>query len=425
MKSFYRYLIPSVIASIFMSAYAIVDGMFIGGKLHDTGLSAINLAWPITSFLQAIGTSIGISGGIYISKLNALDDESKSNKISLTTILIILFFSIILGFVLFVLSKNILILFGAKGTTLEYANDYLRIIIIGATFQMLGSGLIPLLKNKKRVKMAMAASLTSIFVNFILDYIFIYIFSWDLKGAALASVIAQVTSFFVCIIPFAKKFGGVTRDISDYKTIFLGALAPFVLNYSYAVIIIITNSLCLKCGNDEAVAAYTLLSYLLYVVCATSQGVADAIQPLFSYHYTKKEYRICHKMLYKCFIISFLLILVFVIIFYLLRHQLEKLYGLSINASGYYEFGLYFYMIGFLLVSFFKVYCSYFYSIDNKKIANFLTILEPIVVTPLIYLIVCPFLKLNGIWISFLIIQALMLIISICFYIAVLKKEKN
>ena len=130
-------------------------------------------------------------------------------------------------------------------------------------------------------------------------------------------------------------------------------------------------------------------------------------------------------MLYKCFIISFLLILVFVIIFYLLRHQLEKLYGLSINASGYYEFGLYFYMIGFLLVSFFKVYCSYFYSIDNKKIANFLTILEPIVVTPLIYLIVCPFLKLNGIWISFLIIQALMLIISICFYIAVLKKEKN
>ena len=175
MKSFYRYLIPSVIASIFMSAYAIVDGMFIGGKLHDVGLSAINLAWPITALLQAIGTSIGISGGIYISKLNALGDEEKSNKISSTTILIIFIFSIVLGLALFFLSKEILILFGAKGFTLEYANDYLKIIIIGSSFQMLGSGLIPLLKNKNKVKTAMGASLTSIFVNFILDYIFIYI----------------------------------------------------------------------------------------------------------------------------------------------------------------------------------------------------------------------------------------------------------
>lgn len=424
MKSFYRYLIPSVIASIFMSAYAIVDGMFIGGKLHDVGLSAINLAWPITALLQAIGTSIGISSGIYISKLNALGDEEKSNKISSTTILIIFIFSIVLGLALFFLSKEILILFGAKGFTLEYANDYLKIIIIGSSFQMLGSGLIPLLKNKNKVKTAMGASLTSIFVNFILDYIFIYIFSWELKGAALASVIAQFASFLVCIIPFINKFRGITFDLFDYKNIFLGALAPFVLNYSYSFIIIITNSLCLKYGNDEAVAAYTLLSYLLYVVNATGQGVADAIQPLFSYHYTKKEYKICHKMLYKCFIISFSLIFIFVIMFFLLRHQLEYLYGLSLNASSYYEFGLYFYMIGFLLVSVFKVFCSYYYSIDNKKFANLLTILEPIVVTPLIYLIVCPILKLNGIWVSFFIIQTVMLTIAICFYFITLKKEK-
>lgn len=65
-KSFIRYLIPSVIASLFLSTYCLIDGIFIGQKIGDLGLSAINIAWPITSFLQSIGIGLGLSAGIYI-----------------------------------------------------------------------------------------------------------------------------------------------------------------------------------------------------------------------------------------------------------------------------------------------------------------------------------------------------------------------
>ena len=70
MKSFARYLIPSIIATLFMSCYAMIDGIFIGQKIKDVGLSAINIAWPITAFVQSVGMAVGLSGGIYICGKN-------------------------------------------------------------------------------------------------------------------------------------------------------------------------------------------------------------------------------------------------------------------------------------------------------------------------------------------------------------------
>ena len=80
MKKFASYLIPSLIASVLMSMYAIVDGIFIGQKIGDAGLAAINITWPITSFLQSIGTAMGLSGGIVIQNLLGKKVGSEQNQ---------------------------------------------------------------------------------------------------------------------------------------------------------------------------------------------------------------------------------------------------------------------------------------------------------------------------------------------------------
>ncbi len=413
MRSFYRYLIPSVLASVFMSTYAIIDGIFIGQKIGDIGLSAINIAWPITSFLQCIGTALGLSGGIYISTLKGLNKTKESNQMKLTTILVIAILSIFLGILLFFTSKYILILFGAKDLCLEYGHKYIQIILMGSLFQMLGVGLIPLLKNSGKVKFAMLGSVTSILVNLILDYLFIYIFNLGLEGAAIASVIAQASSCIVCLIPYIRELKGVLFTKSSMKSLFFASIAPFILNFSYSFIIIITNALCLFYGGNEAVAAYTLLSYLLYVIGAIGTGVADSIQPLFSYYNALKEYGQNHKMLKKCFIISFGLCLCISILFYFLQRPLQELYNLSALAIEFYNQALIYYLIGFLFVSIIRVSCSYLYSVNDKLRANVLTLAEPLLLTPLIYLILCPFIKILGVWLGFLVIQVILFMLSI------------
>ena len=399
-----------------MSAYAIVDGIFIGYRLNDIGLAAINLAWPITAFLQSIGFAFGISSGIYITRLIGKGDLDKASKLKRSIVIYLLSMAIFFGGLFYIFKRPILELFQASGKTLEAADEYITIILYGSIFQMMGCAMIPLMKNYGHVKIAMASSLVATFVNFTLDYLMIFKFNYGLKGAAVASVIAQVVSFFVCFIPYIKDSKGIIFDKESIKELFIGSLAPFILSYSYSVIIILTNALCEKYGGDACVAAYTVLSYLLYVVNAASQGTGDAIQPLFSYHSELKEYKTNYKNLRKCIIISMSFTVFALIIFYIFRRQIGILYGLSDDAKKLYMVGLIYYSIGFIFISVSKVICSYLYSVNKKILANILVISEPLVFTPLGFLIFILIFNINGIWIGFTFTQVSLSILAIIFY---------
>ena len=424
MKKFKDYLIPSVIASICMSMYAIIDGIFIGLKLSDIGLAAINLAWPITALLQSLGVGLGISSGIYISRKMAKGESDIANKSKLSAILSLALVGLILGTILFVFKREILILFKAEGETLDLATRYIRVILYGSIFQVMGCGMIPLLKNSGRIKSAFLGSIVAIVVNLGLDYLFIFTFDLGLEGAAGASVIAQAASFIACLIPYIKEIKGFNTKWECYKEIFLGGIAPFVLNYSYSFIIIITNALCMIYVGDSAVAAYTLLSYILYIISATAQGTADAIQPLFSYHYEIKEYDKCKKMLKQCLCISLGLVIITAGILLVCTNPLASLYNLSEGSKEIYYKAVPYYFSGFLFVALSKVLSSYFYSINKKIGANIITLSEPLLITPLIYLILSP-LKIEGLWMGFLIIQGVLLLIGAIILLCINRKENN
>ena len=417
MKSFRQYLIPSIIAQVFLSCYAIVDGIFIGYRMNDLGLAAINLAWPITAFIQGVGFALGISAGIYISRLKGLGEEERIKKLKSSILVYLFTVAIILGITFFFLKTPILRLFNAEGETLDAANRYITIILYGSIFQVMGCGMAPLIKNSGHVRIAMAASLLATLTNLILDYFLIFQFEFGLEGAAVASVIAQGVSFLICFIPYVKEMKGILFDKESLKEIFLGMLAPFILNYSYSIIIILTNALCEAYNGDAAVAAYTVLSYMLYVVSAIAQGTSDAIQPLFSYHSSKGESKIIYKYLYKCLIISLVLVLIFSVIFYFTKNPIGILYGLSNDGMNIYNEAILFYLFGFIFVAFSKVICSYLYSINSKILANILVLSEPFILTPLLYFIFVSNIGLIGLWISFLVIQFILVILAFIFYI--------
>ena len=66
-REFFKFVIPSMIAFSFSGIYSIVDGWFVGNYLNETGLAAINVAYPITAFILATGTALGMGGSIFIS----------------------------------------------------------------------------------------------------------------------------------------------------------------------------------------------------------------------------------------------------------------------------------------------------------------------------------------------------------------------
>ena len=51
---FFKFVIPSMLAFALSGIYSIADGFFVGNAIGDQALAAINIAYPLTAFLQAV-----------------------------------------------------------------------------------------------------------------------------------------------------------------------------------------------------------------------------------------------------------------------------------------------------------------------------------------------------------------------------------
>lgn len=102
------------------------------------------------------------------------------------------------AFFLFIFIKPLLLFFGASVHVLPYATDYMRIILLGTVFMAIGTGMNNFIRAEGSPKTAMYTMLIGAATNIVLDYVFIFIFHWGIKGAAAATVISySVTSTWV------------------------------------------------------------------------------------------------------------------------------------------------------------------------------------------------------------------------------------
>lgn len=109
-KEFFHYVIPSMLAFALSGVYAIADGFFVGNALGDSALAAVNIAYPLTAFLQAVGTGIGMGGAIQYA-ISAGTENPKRGRQYFGMSLIMLTISGILLSALLLLSAPVILRF--------------------------------------------------------------------------------------------------------------------------------------------------------------------------------------------------------------------------------------------------------------------------------------------------------------------------
>ena len=146
-RTFFQYVIPSVLSFALSGVYAIVDGFFVGNSIGDAGLSTINIAYPITAVLQSVGTGIGMGGSVKYSILKAAGNEKKAREFVAGATWLMLLFSAVLTVTVFFTSEKILSALGASGELLTLGNEYIKVIALGAILQVFGTGMVPFMRN--------------------------------------------------------------------------------------------------------------------------------------------------------------------------------------------------------------------------------------------------------------------------------------
>ena len=293
-----KYALPAVIAMLASSLYNMVDRIFIG-HIPDVGtlsLSGLAVTFPIMNLSAAFGAMIGVGASTLMSiKLGQKDIEGAQrtlgNLVSLDVIT-----GLLIGALGLVFINPLLMFFGASENTIGYAHDYMFIILLGNVITHLYLGLNGALRSTGHPMAAMTATISTVIINSILDPLFIFKFGMGIKGAAIATILAQLFAliFVTEMLCNPKDQLHLRRGIyglrkSIVKHIFSIGLSPFCMQLCACLVVILINKGLTRHGGDLAIAAYGIVNGITFLFVMVVMGVCQGMQPIAGYNFGAQQ----------------------------------------------------------------------------------------------------------------------------------------
>ena len=296
-KLLMRYAVPAVIAMTASSLYNIVDRIFIGQGVGPLAISGLAVTFPIMNLSAAFGAMIGAGGSTLISvKLGQRDYDTAQNIlgniVSLNVIIGVIFAILAIVFI-----DPILYFFGASENTIEYARDYMFIILLGNVITHLYLGLNSVIRSTGHPTTAMFATIATVIINAILDPLFIYTFGMGISGAAWATIIAQTVALVLVMKILSNKDEVVHFRRGIYhlkqrivKNIMSIGVSPFCMQLCACFVVILINKSLQKHGGDLAIGAYGIVNGITFMFIMIVMGITQGMQPIAGYNYGAEKF---------------------------------------------------------------------------------------------------------------------------------------
>ncbi|MBE5873721.1 MAG: hypothetical protein E7287_04850 [Lachnospiraceae bacterium] len=402
-----KFIIPSVISMVLVGTYTNIDGFFIGNVTGDDGLAAINIVWPIVAFITSLGTGIGVGGSVMLNNMRGKEDHTGAEQVKATMLFLLVAVGIFSSILFKLIYKPLLVLMGAQGQVMAYSVDYADIICIGAVFQIVGSGLVALLRNEQKTYFSMVCCIVGLFIHLLLDILLVE--KYKLSGVAVSTVTSQAVIMVLCL--FALKSRNLKRKEKPgvnpkyILPILTGSTSPFGINFVPSVVLLFTNYFALKAGGTAAVSAYAVMSYAVYTIDYVFQGVCDGVQPVISYCCGAGDYKGERRALKNSAIILALFTVLFIAITPALIVVMPKLFAVSGAAEEMMRMGFIIYAVSYPFKAAVKFICSYYYACSRTKVSNMLIYVDPVVLTPMFLMTLPQWMGMNGIWMALTLAQ--------------------
>ena len=420
-KKYAGYIFPSMLSFLLTGIYSIVDGIFVGKAMGDPGLAAINIAWPLVALIISLGTGIGMGASVMVSLNKGAGKKNAASLMEGNAFFLLFTSALILTGLLYAFGAPLLGLLGAEGEILSMASDYLKFILTGGVFQVLASGLVPLMRNRSASLYAMCSMACGCILNIILDYYFVLVLPLGLKGAALATVAGQLMTLVFCIVFYMKKknhvpFRDMKPSLPAIKSIARVALSPFGLTYLPSITIIFMNLQSLKYGGEEAVSAYAVLAYIVSFMELLVQGIGDGSQPLLSHSKGSGDKKALKSYALWTFSLSIFLGILSGLLVYLLKDLIPVFYGTSETAGQLIVHAAPAFALVMALYGLTKPAISYFYATNKILRSSFLVYGEALLTVVIIFTLPL-FAGLDGVWYTMPWVQLILSACSIFFLV--------
>ena len=319
---------------------------------------------------------------------------------------------------------------GGGGNLYPYVKDYLSVIILFCVCYMTGYALEIYIKVDGNPVYPTLCVITGGVVNILLDYIFVVIFHWGIKGAAFATGLSQVTTtsllfYYIFFRTKRIKFVKIKYSLLNLLKIMKVGFAEFLAEVSTGISIFVFNLVILKNLGEKGVSAFGIIGYISSFITMTMIGFNQGVQPILSFNLGAKE----HKKIFEIIKNSFFILGVLGVFFYTLINifsaNIVSIFLNDVEDINLTKKALTTYSFAYLICGFNIFSAGYFTAVDMVKISTDITMLTRVLLLVLFILILPIFLGTTGIWITMFVTEGITLIFSYIFmkkYNPLLKK---
>ena len=420
-KLLMQYAVPAIIAMTASSLYNMVDSIFIGHGVGTMAISGLALTFPLMNLAAAFGSLVGVGASTLISvKLGQRDYDTAQrvlgNVFVLNMVLGVAFTIIVMLFL-----DPILYFFGGSDQTVGYARDYMQIILLGNAVTHLYLGLNAVLRSSGHPQKAMYATIATVVINTILDPVFIYGFGWGIRGAAVATIVAQVISLTWQFKLFSNKdellhfHRGIFRLKRKivFDSLAIG-MSPFLMNQGLK-----------KYGGDLAIGAFGIVNRLVFIVVMIVMGLNQGMQPIAGYNFGAKLYGRVNKVLRLTIIYATAVTTFGFLVGMLVPDLVVGIFTSDAELTELSVTGLRITVMFFPIIGFQMVTSNFFQSIGMAGKAIFLSLTRQMLILLPCLLVLPQFFGVAGVWYSMPVSDLLASLIALVMLVCQFRKFRT
>lgn len=409
---FFKYALPSIVGMLIVGLQTIIDGLFVGRGVGQLGLAAVNLSMPLISSMLSVAIMV-VSGGIVLTGIaKGQGDECRARGLTTLTFVTLLATVAAMALAVGLFLKPVCYLLGCNDEVYPYVRQYLGIIGCGFLFYCIPNFTEAFTRLRGRPNMVFVSGVICCVVNVVLDWLFVMQLGWGVRGAAVATCVAN-TSAALVLLPNVQ-FGPLRGGLREVGRMYYNGSSEMLTSVSAAVTTYIFNLVLMREAGTTGVAAFTIVCYLNFIVNMSIFGLSQAMYPLMSYSVGARDVRSIRHLLAGALLMGgtigwvvYLTVLVFKqgIASAFAAGDME-LHQMTIEAATYVTLH---YLVSFINI----VACSFHTAIARPRESVVIAVCRSIVFVLLPMFTLTPLIGRPGIWLSMPIAEVLTLGVSL------------
>ncbi|HED31231.1 MAG TPA: MATE family efflux transporter [Prosthecochloris aestuarii] len=293
-RVFFYHAIPNVLGMLALSSSGIVDGIFVGNIVGDHALASINIIMPLFSLLLGVGIMFSVGGMVRCGKYIGEGRHQAASDVFSKTLITVTLTTLLLAAAGMLFLDDVVRLLGANEALAPLVHEYLFIMLAFIVFLPVSLCLAFFVRVDGQPVFAAVVIISAALINGLLDWLFVGAWQMGLKGAALATGIAHITSFAILLVHFAAKksvlrFSLPKQNWREMVDAAYNGMSEFANQMSAALVILVFNWVMIGRFGVEGVAAFTIMHYLFFAEQIVIYGFSDALQPIISTNFGARK----------------------------------------------------------------------------------------------------------------------------------------